>query len=108
LSERYFDRFAADAAEAAAAPAARVWVAQDSDSGRPCSPRASCAPASGFSQFKALETDVNFLFNLVPTFVRTVMQTTEIRAAMRPYSMAVAPLSQRKKLWTKLRILSSP
>jgi hypothetical protein len=33
---------------------------------------------------RALETEVNLTFRLVPTVVSTVMQTTEIRAAMRP------------------------
>jgi hypothetical protein len=49
-------------------------------------PSAGAMPALG-----PLPTEVNLLFRLVPMVVRAVTMTTEIRAAMRPYSMAVAP-----------------
>lgn len=37
-----------------------------------------------------------FVLRLVPSVVRAVMMTTAIRAAIRPYSMAVAPPSSLK------------
>ncbi len=44
-----------------------------------------------FSYFNAVEMLVKVLFRLVPTVPTTVMIATEMPAAMRPYSMAVAP-----------------
>src|SRR6266852_5825697 len=41
-----------------------------------------------------------FLFRLLPTTVRPAMVTTAMRAAMRPYSMAVAP----ERLLSSLRM----
>ena len=43
------------------------------------------------------ETVVNVVERLVPTAVTAPMITTAMSAAMRPYSMAVAPLSSAKK-----------
>jgi hypothetical protein len=39
------------------------------------------------------ETMVKIPVRLVPTALKAPMQATETKAAMRPYSMAVAPLS---------------
>jgi hypothetical protein len=41
--------------------------------------------------------DVNLAVRFVPTVVNAVMITTEINAAIRPYSIAVAPDSSFKK-----------
>src|SRR5215208_3599160 len=43
------------------------------------------------------ETDVNVLVSLVPRVVIAAIAATAIRAAMRPYSLAVAPDSSRAK-----------
>ena len=43
------------------------------------------------------ETAVNVLVSLVPRVVIAAIAATAIRAAMRPYSMAVAPDSSRAK-----------
>src|ERR1700730_3232421 len=51
-------------------------------------------------QVSAPEIAENFAVSLVPTSVTALMITTEIRPAMRPYSMAVTPVSsfaKRKK-----------
>jgi hypothetical protein len=40
---------------------------------------------------KAVATEVNVAERLVPTAVTATMMTTAIKAAMRPYSMAVTP-----------------
>jgi hypothetical protein len=42
---------------------------------------------------RLLETVVKVVERLVPTTVTAPIMTTAIRAAMRPYSIAVAPLS---------------
>src|SRR5205823_13100202 len=41
----------------------------------------------------AVDTEVKVVFSLVPRPETTVMMATEMPAAIRPYSMAVAPLS---------------
>ncbi len=41
--------------------------------------------------FNALETDENVVFKFVPRASTVAMMATEIPAAIRPYSMAVAP-----------------
>src|SRR6185295_3488864 len=43
------------------------------------------------------ETVVNVVDRLVPTAVTAVMMTTAIKAAIKPYSMAVAPPSSAMK-----------
>jgi len=42
--------------------------------------------------------EVNLVFSLAPKPFTTLMMTSEIPAAIRPYSMAVAPVSSRKNL----------
>ena len=44
---------------------------------------------------------VNVVFSFVPTLETMAMIATEMPAAMRPYSMAVAPDSLRKKEVTR-------
>jgi hypothetical protein len=46
---------------------------------------------------RALETDENVVFKFVPRACTVAMMATEIPAAMRPYSIAVAPLSSLRK-----------
>src|SRR4029077_18090058 len=46
--------------------------------------------------FTAAATALNVASRLVPTSLTAVMITTEMSAAIRPYSMAVAPLSSRR------------
>lgn len=46
---------------------------------------------------RLLPTEPNVLLRLPPTVVTAPMITTEIKAAMRPYSMAVAPDSSFRK-----------
>ena len=41
--------------------------------------------------FSAVETDEKVVFRLVPRACTVAMMATEIPAAIRPYSMAVAP-----------------
>ena len=55
--------------------------------------------------FSWVEMLVKFVFNCEPRVLTTAMIATEIPAAMRPYSMAVAPESFFKKA-TILRIYS--
>ena len=45
----------------------------------------------GLPYFNAVCTDVKVVFRLEPSDATTVMMATEIPAAIRPYSMAVAP-----------------
>jgi hypothetical protein len=45
---------------------------------------------------RALLTEVKVVLSCVPTAVMVAMITTEMRAAMSPYSMAVAPASSRR------------
>ena len=47
--------------------------------------------------FSWVEIDLNLAFKLVPSPLRTVIIATEMPAAIRPYSMAVAPDSSFKK-----------
>jgi len=44
-----------------------------------------------------LETVVNVVESAVPTAVTAVIMTTAINAAIKPYSIAVAPLSSAAK-----------
>ena len=58
-----------------------------------------CRPRPTWThQFRPFEIVENLAFSFVPTAVITVMMTTAIRPAMRPYSIAVAPLSLRRNL----------
>jgi hypothetical protein len=45
----------------------------------------------GGDQVKAVAIELNVLERSLPTAVTAVMMTTAIKAAMRPYSMAVTP-----------------
>jgi hypothetical protein len=47
--------------------------------------------------WSAFWIDVNVPLRFVPTFFTTVMIAIEMPAAIRPYSIAVAPDSSRKK-----------
>jgi hypothetical protein len=47
--------------------------------------------------FSCDEIEVNFVFSLVPMPFTTAMIATEMPAAIRPYSMAVAPDSSLRK-----------
>jgi hypothetical protein len=51
-------------------------------------------------------TDANFVFSDVPIAVRTAMITTEISAAMRPYSIAVAPDSSVRNF--RIFVITNP
>src|ERR1700690_41373 len=51
----------------------------------------------GFDYLSAVETDEKVVFRLVPRPCTTAMIATEMPAAMRPYSMAVAPDSSFTK-----------
>jgi hypothetical protein len=50
-----------------------------------------------FAVESAVLTLVKVFLSCVPTDVTAAMMTTEIRAAIRPYSTAVAPASSRTK-----------
>jgi hypothetical protein len=50
---------------------------------------------------------VKVLFNCEPSVLTTVMMATEIPAAIKPYSIAVAPDSSFAKRFTKLVIVGS-
>src|SRR5204862_316860 len=52
--------------------------------------------ASDGPYFTAAATALKVAVRLVPTSFTAVMITTEMRAAIRPYSIAVAPLSSRR------------
>ena len=57
--------------------------------------------------WRAVETAVNFVLRRVPICVSTVMQTTAMRAAMRPYSIAVAPDSSFAKRLKRVFMVGS-
>lgn len=48
-------------------------------------------------RYSAFVTEVKVVVSLVPVVLTAAMIATEIPAAMRPYSMAVAPDSSRRK-----------
>jgi len=54
-------------------------------------------PGFRLAYFSAVETDPKVVFKAVPTVATATMIATEMPAAMRPYSMAVAPDSFRTK-----------
>ena len=57
----------------------------------------------GLAYLMAAETDENVVFNCVPRPSTAAMIATAMPAAIRPYSMAVAPVSffrKRKKAWS--------
>jgi hypothetical protein len=58
--------------------------------------------------FKVVDRLVKVADSLVPTAVTPVMMTTAIRAAIRPYSMAVAPDSFFRKAKMVLRTGGTP
>ena len=58
--------------------------------------------------FSWLEMLVNVALRLVPRVFTTAMIATEMPAAIRPYSMAVAPLSSFKKRRTNFLIGGTP
>src|SRR3982750_1823858 len=53
------------------------------------------------------EIEVNLAFNVVPRLLTTVMIASAMPAAVRPYSMAVAPDSSFAKFATRFFIKSS-
>ena len=55
------------------------------------SPHAEDFAPAGEIYLRLVATEASDVFRLVPTAVRPVMITTAIRAAINPYSMAVAP-----------------
>ena len=55
--------------------------------------------------FSELLIEVNFSFRVVPRPLTAAMMASEIPAAIRPYSMAVAPDSSEKKLTGSASIL---
>jgi hypothetical protein len=63
--------------------------------------------AFGPAYFSWVEMLVKFVFNFEPIVLTTAMMATEMPAAMRPYSMAVAPDSFFKKA-TILDIRDAP
>ena len=52
---------------------------------------ASTVPATELSYFNCVEMLVNLPLRVVPIELTAAMITTEMPAAMRPYSIAVAP-----------------
>jgi hypothetical protein len=54
--------------------------------------------------FRELLIDVNMALRLVPRPFTAAMIAIEIPAAIKPYSMAVAPVSSRQNLKTKFFI----
>lgn len=60
--------------------------------------------ASRSDYFRLFDTLVKVADRLVPTVVMAVMMTSAIRAAIRPYSIAVAPDSSRN-FW---KIITGP
>ncbi len=63
------------------------------------------AHASYFVPVMLPETLLNVLDTFLPRFEAAVMMATEIRDAIRPYSMAVAPDSSDQKLCSFFRII---
>ena len=59
--------------------------------------RGTSGPSFEDYYFKEPDTVVNVVDRLVPTAVTAVMMTTAMSAAIKPYSIAVAPLSLSKK-----------
>jgi hypothetical protein len=64
------------------------WVAPWQDDG----------PVRKGGYFSELLMEVNLLLSLEPMPFTTLMIASEIPAAIKPYSMAVAPVSSRKNL----------
>lgn len=61
--------------------------------------------ASRSGYFRLFDTLVKVADRLVPTVVMAVMMTSAIRAAIRPYSIAVAPDSFLRNFW---KIITGP
>ena len=55
-------------------------------------------PSTEAAYFRALEIVPNVFFRFDPVPCTTVIMITEIDAAMRPYSMAVAAVSSARNL----------
>ena len=53
---------------------------------------------SGLPYFNEVLIESNLVFRLLPRPLTTTMIAIEMPAAMRPYSMAVAPLSSERNL----------
>jgi hypothetical protein len=66
-----------------------------------------CTQKPPKSYFSEVDRLLNVLDRLVPTAVTPVMMTTAIKAAIRPYSMAVAPDSFFRKARMVLRMVVS-
>jgi len=62
----------------------------------------------GRANYSEVATVLNVVVSFVPTLVMAVMITTEISAAISPYSMAVAPELSFKKRRKSLLILMPP
>ena len=58
--------------------------------------------------FIVFDTVPNMVFSVLPMVVRAPMAATETRAAMRPYSMAVAPDSSPQKSLNHFNMIGSP
>jgi len=59
----------------------------------------ACArPAVAVAYLSELFIEVNLVLSLVPSPFTTEMIASEMPAAIRPYSIAVAPVSSRKNL----------
>ena len=58
--------------------------------------------------FIAFDTVPNMVFSVLPMVVRAPMAATETRAAMRPYSMAVASDSSPQKSLNHFNMIGSP
>src|SRR5262249_1389806 len=82
---RHARRYLHDASVALAAAGPK----QKGPGDRRLSPSVATLEAEAY--LRAFCTDTNVPFRLVPTFFTTVIMATEMPAAMRPYSMAVAP-----------------
>src|SRR5215203_858209 len=78
-------------------PLLAVRLAQRRNQDRAMATKAACfkAQSSGYGASE-LETLVNVVFKVVPRLFTTVMIAIEMPAAMRPYSIAVAPDSSCK------------
>ena len=58
---------------------------------KPALPAASTVPATELSYFSCVDMEVNLPLRVVPIVLTVAMITTEMPAAIKPYSIAVAP-----------------
>ena len=79
---------------------ARVqWMLICLCAGRPPPTRnAEGGPESANDQRSEVATELKVVFKFVPTVVTAVIMTTAISAAIKPYSIAVAPDSSERNL----------